>query len=374
MKIVSVVGARPNFMKIAPIIRAVTSQPSIEHLLVHTGQHYDEKMSKSFFKDLGIPKPDVNLEAGSGSHARQTAEIMMRFEPVLLKYKPDLMIVVGDVNSTLGCSVVASKLRVAVAHVEAGLRSLDRDMPEEINRLVTDSITDIFFTTSPDADQNLIKEGIAKNRIFFVGNVMIDTLMHNLNKASQSKILHNLHLKPRGYALLTMHRPSNVDDPQILKRLAGALAAINQDIPVVFPVHPRTRNNLKHPALKNLNAQLSRLKLIEPLGYLDFLSLMTNARFVLTDSGGIQEETTVLGIPCLTLRENTERPITVTQGTNVLVGSDPKKILSEVKKILAGRHKKGRRPKYWDGKSARRIVETLMKLKKNNRLLLVPQR
>lgn len=372
MKIVSVVGARPNFMKIAPIIRAVTSQPSIEHLLVHTGQHYDEKMSKSFFKDLGIPKPDVNLEVGSGSHARQTAEIMMRFEPVLLKYQPDLMIVVGDVNSTLACSVVASKLRVAVAHVEAGLRSLDRDMPEEINRLVTDAITDIFFTTSPDADQNLIKEGIAKNRIFFVGNVMIDTLLHNLNKASQSKILQNLDLKARRYALLTMHRPSNVDDPQILERLAGALTTINQDIPVVFPMHPRTRRNLKHPALKNLSDQLSRLKLIEPLGYLDFLSLMKNAKFVLTDSGGIQEETTVLGIPCLTLRENTERPITVTQGTNVLVGSDPKKILSEAKKIVAGRLKKGRRPKYWDGKSAQRIVETLVKLKKNNRLLLIP--
>lgn len=372
MKIVSVVGARPNFMKIAPIIRAVASQRSMEHLLVHTGQHYDEKMSKSFFKDLGIPKPDVNLEVGSGSHARQTAEIMMRFEPVLLKYKPDLMIVVGDVNSTLACSVVASKLRVAVAHVEAGLRSLDRDMPEEINRLVTDAITDIFFTTSPDADQNLIKEGIAKNRIFFVGNVMIDTLMHNLTKASQSHILQNLDLKPRRYALLTMHRPSNVDDPKILKRLASALTTINQDIPVVFPMHPRTRHNLKNPALKNLSDQLSHLKLIEPLGYLDFLSLMKNAKFVLTDSGGIQEETTVLGIPCLTLRENTERPITITQGTNVLVGSDPKKILSEAKKIFAGRYKKGRRPKYWDGKSAQRIVETLVKLEKNNRLLLVP--
>ena len=368
MKILSVVGARPNFIKIAPLVRAAHQFPSIRHILVHTGQHYDESMSTSFFRDLGIPQPDVNLEVGSASHAAQTAEIMKRFEPILLKHKPDVVVVVGDVNSTLACSVVASKLRIPVAHVEAGLRSFDRTMPEEINRLVTDSVADILFTTSVEAAKHLHREGIPSNRIFFVGNVMIDTLMEKLKKASASSILNKLKLRNSHYALVTLHRPSNVDDPKILNHIFSALETIQLFLPVIFPVHPRTRKNINR-LFKSRLVRMKNLILLEPLGYLDFLQLMRSAKMVLTDSGGIQEETTVLGIPCLTIRENTERPITITQGTNTLVGLKKEKIIKEAMKILKGKGKKGKRPELWDGKASNRIVRILLKLKKQKRLL-----
>lgn len=368
MKILSVVGARPNFMKIAPIAQAIRKRKGVKHILVHTGQHYDHAMSGSFFKDLGIPHPDINLDVGSGSHAKQTGLIMIKFEDVLLKYKPDVVLVVGDVNSTAACSMVAVKLGIAVVHVEAGLRSLDRNMPEEINRLVTDSISDVLFTTSQDADKNLIKEGVPKDRIFFVGNVMIDTLMNNIKRAGSSKVLNKMGLKKNGYALMTLHRPSNVDSKETLKSILEAVEKVQREIKVVFPIHPRTRKNIGRffPAawLKKLN----QLVLTEPQGYLDFLHLMRNAKFLITDSGGVQEETTALGIPCLTVRENTERPVTITEGTNILVGLNKHKIIKESFKIISGKGKHGRRPKYWDGKASDRIVTTLIGLHKKDKL------
>lgn len=365
----SIVGARPNFMKIAPIIRALGKQKSMTHVLVHTGQHYDEKMSKSFFRDLGIPKPNINLEVGSGSHAQQTAQIMKRFEPVIKRHKPDLLLVVGDVNSTMACSLVASKLRIPVAHVEAGLRSFDRNMPEETNRLVTDSIADILMTTSKDADEHLIREGIPKNRIFFVGNVMIDTLMNNVKKADKLNLLSKYDIKNKAYALVTLHRPSNVDDKKSLDQIFSAIANIQKNIKILFPVHPRTRKNILKLYSKKQLSSMSHLVLLDPLGYIEFLNLMKNSKFVITDSGGIQEETTVLGVPCLTVRENTERPITITEGSNILVGVGKAKIIAESMKIIKGKAKKGKRPRYWDGKASERIVNKLYSLYKQKKLL-----
>ncbi len=359
MKILNVVGARPNFMKIAPLMAAYKTCPGIEPLLVHTGQHYDERMSQLFFRDLGIPEPQVNLNVGSASHAVQTAEIMRAFEPLVLDWRPDGVLVVGDVNSTAACALVAVKLGVAVAHVEAGLRSFDRDMPEEINRLVTDAIADLLFCTEASAVENLRREGVPDENVFLVGNVMIDTLLANRAKAEASPILQNLGLAPGGFAVLTLHRPANVDDPAVFGRILDALEVIQRDVPIVFPVHPRTRQNLGRSALGGRVAGLGGLRLIDPAGYLDFLKLMASARVVLTDSGGIQEETTILKVPCLTLRENTERPVTVQVGSNRLVGSDPARILAAYRDIRDGRFRPAETPPLWDGRAAGRIVSIL---------------
>ncbi|MFP4054312.1 MAG: non-hydrolyzing UDP-N-acetylglucosamine 2-epimerase, partial [Phycisphaerae bacterium] len=310
MKIINVAGARPNFMKIAPLMEAFAAAGGVEPILVHTGQHYDEKMSDLFFRQLGIPEPDVNLGVGSGSHAVQTAEVMKAFEPVVLEQRPDAVLVVGDVNSTIACGLVASKLHVPLVHVEAGLRSGDRRMPEEINRILTDAISDVLFCTEPAGVENLRAEGVPVERIHFVGNVMIDTLLRNRSKAEESTILQDIGLEAGGYAALTMHRPSNVDDPEILSALLGVLDEIQRELPIVFPAHPRTKNNLGRFGLSGRVEAMENLRIIEPVGYLDFLKLTASARVVLTDSGGIQEETTILQVPCLTMRESTERPIT----------------------------------------------------------------
>ncbi len=367
LKILNVVGARPNFMKIAPIAEAIEAHNQanrdhgIESLIVHTGQHYDEQMSKLFFEDLDIPRPDYNLGVGSGSHAYQTAEIMKRFEPVLEKERPDYILVVGDVNSTIACALVAKKLGVKVIHVEAGLRSFDMSMPEEINRILTDAISDLLFITEKSGETNLLKEGVTREKIHFVGNVMIDTLLRHKEKAECSEILVRVGLAEKGdlsiqpYAVLTLHRPSNVDDPMNLENIMKAVTEISRHLPVVFPVHPRTKKQMV-----GLNIGIAdTIKLVDPLGYLDFLKLMSHARMVLTDSGGIQEETTVLGVPCITLRENTERPVTVEQGTNVIVGMERKNIVDQSLKVLNGNSKEGRLPELWDGKAAERIVEVL---------------
>jgi UDP-N-acetylglucosamine 2-epimerase (non-hydrolysing) len=357
--IVSVVGARPNFMKIAPLMAAFRAREAVRPVLVHTGQHYDERMSRLFFEDLGIPRPDANLEVGSGTHAAQTAEIIRRFEPVVEQYRPDVVVVVGDVNSTIACALVAAKLGVRVAHVEAGLRSFDRSMPEEINRLLTDAISDFLFVSEPSGMENLRREGVPAERVFFVGNVMIDTLLGNLEKAKASRVLEDLGVEPRGYATLTLHRPSNVDDPGTLGRLLGALKTIARELPIVFPVHPRTRKNLERFGLAALEQQGFRLT--EPLGYLDFLKLNAEARLVLTDSGGIQEETTILKVPCLTLRENTERPVTVQVGCNQLVGSDPERILAAFRRVMLRRDFTCAAPEGWDGHAAERIADILVR-------------
>jgi UDP-N-acetylglucosamine 2-epimerase (non-hydrolysing) len=369
MKIISIVGARPNFMKIAPIAEAISEQNrigrgEIKHVIVHTGQHYDEKMSDLFFTDLGIPKPDVNLGVGSGSQAAQTADIMKRFEPVLHEQKPDYVLVVGDVNSTIACALVAAKVGVKVIHVEAGLRSFDRSMPEEINRVLTDAISDLLFITERSAEENLLREGIPKERIHFVGNVMIDTLLKHRKEAERSHILKTLDLEwnqnrtPRPYAVLTLHRPSNVDNPESLKGIFDALQEVSKSIPILFPVHPRTKNRIEEWGF----SLGDRILALEPLGYIDFLYALANAKLVLTDSGGIQEETTVLGVPCLTLRENTERPVTITQGTNRLVGNNPRKIVHEAFNILKNGTGEFRIPELWDGKAAQRIVNILVSL------------
>jgi len=362
VKIINIVGARPNFMKMAPIIEAMNKYPDrIEHLLVHTGQHYDEKMSKAFFDDLGMPKPDIDLGVGSGSHAEQTARIMVAFEKVCLEQRPDLVIVVGDVNSTMACTITAKKLGIKVAHVEAGLRSRDMSMPEEINRLCTDVLCDYLFTTDHFADENLRAEGAPDEKIFFVGNVMIDTLLKHKQMASTLKLCSEMGLQPGGYATMTLHRPGNVDDPKVLTGIMEAIHTIAQEIPIVFPIHPRTRKMLDAlPSNSKLKTQNSKLRLVEPLGYLEFLHLNMNARLVLTDSGGLQEETTVLGVPCITIRPNTERPITCTEGTNVVVGNDPAKVLEAAHRILHGPALTGRIPEKWDGKAAERIVEILV--------------
>ncbi|MEP6719328.1 MAG: UDP-N-acetylglucosamine 2-epimerase (non-hydrolyzing), partial [bacterium] len=327
LKVINVVGARPNFMKVAPIVEAMKRRErEFTPLVVHTGQHYDAAMSDAFFNDLDLPEPDVYLGVGSASHAAQTAAVMERFEPVVLQEKPDWVLVVGDVNSTLACALVCVKLGVKVAHVEAGLRSRDRTMPEEINRLLTDQIADLLFTPSADAGENLRAEGIPAERIRFVGNIMIDSLLKHLPRAKQSTVVANLGIGDRDYAVLTLHRPSNVDNPDTFARILEALEEISKRLPIIFPVHPRTRKTIAELGFAERVSKIGGLRLIEPLGYLDFLSLYSKARLVLTDSGGIQEETTVLGIPCVTLRETTERPITVEMGTNVVAGTDPQKI------------------------------------------------
>lgn len=353
MKLIVVAGARPNFMKIAPIMWEASRRSGLIAKLVHTGQHYDEKMSKLFFEQLAIPKPDVDLEVGSGSHAVQTAEVMKRFEPVLLQERPDAVVVVGDVNSTIACALTSVKLGVPVAHVEAGLRSYDWTMPEEINRILTDAISRWLFVSEKSGLENLQREGIDKSRIHFVGNVMIDTLIACRGRIADVSIDHIT--TERNYAVLTLHRPSNVDDPETFKGLLSALEQVQEMIPIVFPVHPRTRKTLD-----GLGVRLPRVRLTEPLGYLEFMALVSRARLVLTDSGGIQEETTYLGVPCLTLRKNTERPCTVQEGTNVLVGPDPSKILNAVSHVLAGKESSHRIPELWDGNAAKRILDVLI--------------
>jgi len=350
MHILHVVGARPNLMKAAPVFRALAKQPRAQQSLIHTGQHYDANMSGAFFPQLGIPEPDVNLGVGSGSHARQTAEVITRFEPVVLQRKPDMVVVYGDVNSTLAASLVCAKLHIPVGHVEAGLRSFDRNMPEEINRLLTDQIADLLFTPSEDGDTNLLREGIPPARIHRVGNVMIDSLLDLSPKAMACKI----DSLPERYALITLHRPSNVDDLQTLKSILESLLEISVQLGVVFPVHPRTRQRIADWGLTTDN-----LHLLEPMPYVEFLALQRRAVVVITDSGGVQEESTYLGVPCLTLRDNTERPITVSLGTNTLVGQDRKKLSSELSNILAGKAKKGVIPPLWDGHAGERIAEIL---------------
>ncbi len=359
-----IAGARPNFMKVAPIYAEMKRRPEeFEPLIVHTGQHYDAAMSDSFFEDLGMPTPDVHLGVGSGSHAVQTAKIMTEFEPVLLEHKPDWVLVVGDVNSTIACALVSVKLGVKVAHVEAGLRSRDRQMPEEINRILTDSISDLLFTTSQDADENLAQEGIPTERVRFVGNVMIDSLLEHLNIAESSTVRSDLGIDGKDYAVLTLHRPSNVDDKSTFSGILDALLTVAEKLPLIFPVHPRTKAKIEEFGFADAIAN-SNIRLVEPLGYLDFMRLYSGAKLVLTDSGGLQEETTVLGIPCLTLRENTERPVTIEMGTNILVGTDTGKICEAAAKILDLRSKISNKiiPPLWDGKTAGRVCDVLSEL------------
>ena len=363
LKILNVVGARPNFMKVAPIVEAMKRRASeFTPLVVHTGQHYDEQMSDAFFRDLNLPRPDVYLNVGSASHAQQTAAVMQAFEPVVIKEQPDWVLVVGDVNSTLACALVCAKLHIKVAHVEAGLRSRDRTMPEEINRLLTDQIANLLLTPSRDADENLKAEGIPKDRIRFVGNVMIDSLLSQLNRAASSTVREDLSVAGKDYAVLTLHRPSNVDDAETFRRILDALEQISRRIPVIFPAHPRTRKALVEFDFAELIERMENLRLIEPLGYLDFLRLYSGARLVLTDSGGIQEETTALGIPCLTLRENTERPITVEMGTNVIVGTNTERIVraASVAFDTPPEKRAPRIPPLWDGRTAERILDALL--------------
>jgi UDP-N-acetylglucosamine 2-epimerase (non-hydrolysing) len=359
VKIVNVVGARPNLMKIAPLMDAYASAPEIEPLLVHTGQHYDANLSELFFRQLGIPEPDLNLGVGSGSHAVQTAEIMRAFEPVAVRERPDAVLVVGDVNSTIACGLVAVKLGIQLVHVEAGLRSFDRDMPEEINRVLTDAISDLLFCTEQSGVDNLLREGIAAEKIHLVGNVMIDTLLRHRERAETSRVLETLGFTPGSYAVLTLHRPSNVDDPAVLTKLLDVLEVVLGDQPLVFPVHPRTRQKLDQFGLAARLSAQPRLRLVDPLGYLDFLKLMAHARIVLTDSGGIQEETTILGVPCLTLRENTERPVTVELGTNRVVGQHPERVLAAYREVMSGHAIRRGPPPLWDGRAAARIVAAL---------------
>lgn len=365
IKVLNIVGARPNFMKIAPIVREMKRRETDFHpLIVHTGQHYDAAMSDSFFEDLGIPQPDFHLEVGSASHAVQTARIMTAFEPVVLAEKPDWVLVVGDVNSTIACALVCAKLGVKIAHVEAGLRSRDRTMPEEINRILTDAISDLLLTTSQDADENLKSEGVARDKIKFVGNVMIDSLFYSLKLAEKSRVREDLDLTNQGYAVLTLHRPSNVDDEKTFGGLLDALCLISEKIPIIFPVHPRTKANIERFGFAE-KVRRSRIKFIEPLGYLDFMRLYSGAKLVLTDSGGLQEETTALSLPCLTLRENTERPITISHGTNILVGTNPERIKQTAFEILSQPAAKDRRiPPLWDGHAAERICDELLKTHK----------
>jgi len=353
MHILHVVGARPNFMKAAPVLHALRRRPGVRQTLVHTGQHYDRNLSDVFFSQLAIPVPDVNLGVGSGTHARQTADIMSGIEPVLVERKPDMVLVYGDVNSTLAAALVCSKLLIPVAHVEAGLRSFDRTMPEEVNRIVTDRLADVLFTPSEDGDKNLLLEGVAPEKIHRVGNVMIDSLVRLLPAAIQ-RPMNGL---PDRFALVTLHRPSNVDDSETLKRILESLLTVNEQLDVVFPVHPRTRTRIAQ-----FGIGIDKLHLLEPVPYIEFLALQKRAMVVITDSGGIQEETTYLQVPCLTVRSNTERPITVTMGTNILVGQDSRKLAFELSAILEGRAKRGSVPPLWDGKAGDRIADVLQQL------------
>jgi len=365
MKVLHVAGARPNFMKVAPVLRALDAR-GVGNVLVHTGQHYDRTMSDAFFDDLGLPVPDVHLEVGSGTHAQQTARIMERIEPVLENERPDLTVVVGDVNSTIAAALVCAKLGLPVAHVEAGLRSFDRSMPEEINRILTDQLSDLLFTTSPEAERNLVHEGIDKEKIHFVGNPMIDSLDRHLPKARASTVLERLGLTADAFALVTLHRPSNVDEPETLRGILEALRDVASEVPVLFPAHPRTVKMMRAhdlDALVDVDGGIGKpgaIAVVEPVGYVDFLRLMADARGVLTDSGGIQEETTILGTPCITIRWNTERPITVEMGTNRLVGTDPAAIRSAALEVLRAQRPAPKRPPLWDGKAGERIAEMIV--------------
>jgi UDP-N-acetylglucosamine 2-epimerase (non-hydrolysing) len=375
MKIACVVGARPNFMKIAPILEAMKKYPQLQPIplnkggqgvvLVHTGQHYDYEMSGVFFEDLDIPEPDVHLGVGSGSHAVQTAKIMIEFEKVILEHQPDLVLVVGDVNSTLASALVAVKLHIPVAHVEAGIRSFDRSMPEEINRILTDAVSDYLFPPSKHGCENLRREGVPEEKIFLVGDVMIDTLLKYKEKAATTPILVELGLQKGNYALMTMHRPHNVDIKENLLNILRAIQEIQSKVQIVFPMHPRTRNRITEFQLSEKMSDMKNLVITEPVGYLRFLNLMMHAKFVITDSGGMQEETTVLNIPCLTLRENTERPETIDEGTNTLVGNDTQRIIEESFKIIEGQGKIGTYPELWDGHAAERIISILSQAKGN---------
>lgn len=363
MKIDLVVGARPNFMKAAPLYHELQKYPeNFSVRLVHTGQHYDKKMSKIFFDELNLPKPDIYLGVGSGTHAEQTAKVMVEYEKLLMENPVDLVLVFGDVNSTLACSLVAKKLHIKLGHVEAGLRSFDMRMPEEINRLVTDSIADYLFTPSPDGDKHLAKEGHAKNSIHFVGNIMIDSLQTFLPKADCSTLLRRLNIEAGNYGLITLHRPSNVDNEETFLQILQAFETIQQKLPLIFPVHPRTKQRIASLGEKGNIQPMENLHLIEPVGYLEFIALQRESRLILTDSGGIQEESTVLGIPCLTLRENTERPITISEGTNQLVDPTKEAILSAATPLLDGEKIKGQTPEKWDGKTAERIVKVLLEI------------
>lgn len=363
MKILIVAGARPNFMKIAPIISAIgkhnssmeTEDAKISYRIVHTGQHYDVAMSEVFFRDLGLPDPDINLEVGSASHAVQTANIMIRFEEVCLDEKPDWVIVVGDVNSTMACTLVAVKLGIKVGHVEAGLRSFDRSMPEEINRIVTDALADLLFTPSSDADDNLRCEGIPNSKIRFVGNIMIDSLLSHLGSALQRKAYERFGVRPHSYAVVTLHRPANVDSPEFLNKFMGIIADQSRALPIIFPVHPRTRSRLAFLGYQQTPLKEIGILLVEPLGYLDFISLLAYACLAVTDSGGIQEETTYLKVPCLTLRSTTERPVTITLGTNKLTSLEA--LESDIAAVVRGNCRKGSIPELWDGQAGRRIIE-----------------
>lgn len=361
MKITIIAGARPNFMKIAPIIHALLKEKkngkNINYRLIHTGQHYDKKMSGDFFEQLEIPLPHANLESGGGSQAEQTASIMIKFEKELIQNPADIVLVVGDVTSTMACAIVAQKLKTKVAHVEGGIRSNDWTMPEEINRLVTDSITNYFFTTSEVANENLIKSGVSKDKIFFVGNTMIDTLLKQRLRFKKPEFWDEFNLMNKQYAVITLHRPANVDDKDILKSILTEIIDNTNNLPIIFPVHPRTSKILNEIGLSN-----SRLHIVEPQGYLEFNYLVEKSMFVITDSGGITEETTVLSIPCITLRDNTERPETVSIGTNELIGTNPKMIKPTLEKLFNGDWKKGGIPENWDGKSAERIVEAILNL------------
>lgn len=356
-KVVLVAGARPNFMKVAPILQALGAYTKFETRLVHTGQHYDDTMSKVFFEELKLPRPDIYLGVGSGTQADQTAKVMIAFEEVVRRERPDLVVVVGDINSTLACSVVAAKGVVPLAHVEAGLRSFDRAMPEEVNRLLTDAVSEVLFTTSADADENLLREGHPEERIHLVGNTMIDTLLEHRAAAERLATHEKLDLQSGGYLLATLHRPSNVDAPQKLRAILEALVEV--PLPVIFPVHPRTEGAARDAGMSDL---LERVGATRPLGYLDFLSLQMHAAVVLTDSGGVQEETTALGIPCLTFRKNTERPVTISQGTNRLIGADPTRILPEVERTLKDPPGVEEGPPMWDGRAGERIAAALDRL------------
>lgn len=359
-KIISVVGARPNFMKVAPIHRAFDKYPNVEHLILHTGQHYDAAMSDAFFQDLDMPQPAYFMGVGSGSHAEQTAKVMVEFEKAMQELKPDFVIVVGDVNSTIACTLTAVKMGIPTAHVEAGLRSGDRGMPEEINRIATDSICDYWFVTEQSGLDNLLQNGSPEEKVFFVGNTMIDSLHYALPKAENSDILNEIGLKPKEYVLVTMHRPSNVDEPKQLGELLEILAELSKDRMVVFPVHPRTRKNIASHGLNDIIEQNPNIKLIDPQGYISFLALMKNSDFVLTDSGGIQEETTALGVPCMTIRTTTERPITCEIGTNTLIEPTSEGIRNGLKVMLNSPRKTGQIPPLWDGHAADRIAEVIV--------------
>ena len=352
-RIACIVGARPNFIKMAAILEEIRQRPALEKLLIHTGQHSSPEMSGCFFDDLRLPEPDVFLEVSGGTGTQQTAMMMQKLEATFAERKPDLVLVVGDVNSTLAAAMVAAKAGIPLAHVEAGLRSFDRRMPEEINRLMTDAVADYLFTSERQAEEQLRREGVAPERIHFAGNVMIDTLLRFRGEASRSQVLTTLGLKSRGYAVATLHRPSNVDDPAKLRELLAMLERLDQRLPVVFPIHPRTRRRMAEAGVE------TRVRLVDPLGYLDYLQLMSECRMMLTDSGGIQEETTILQVPCLTLRENTERPATITHGTNRLVGVDPENVLRHAYALLVGPEPNARRPERWDGRAAARILDVL---------------